>query len=307
MHLDRRFAIITAISLTWGLVVSTVFYRMAVARVTQRPTPERELVVAAEALPPGALLEASSVKVVHVPEYLYPKGGFARVEEVTARPVISPIETDEPVLETKIAARGSGFGLAPMIPPGMRAVSVRVNDVAGVAGLVLPGMRVDVLVTVQGMTTTVLQNITVLSAGQTIQADAKSQPVSVPVVTLLATPAESEALTLANSEGRIQLVLRNSTDRELTRTPGRQLREFYTREDGHTLAPPAGSTPAPRPPARDRAEPERLRVLASPAVPAIRPPSAGDSVVILLGDRRTVETFTPALLPAKTVPAEVRP
>ena len=127
----------------------------------------------------------------------------------------------------------------------MRAISVRVNDVVGVAGFVLPGMRVDVLVTgkppnrADTETQTVLQNITVLSAGQTIQTDGKSQPIVAPVVTLLVTPAEAEALTLANVEGHIQLVLRNSTDQATVATQRAQA--------ARTLGGAAGRDRAARP------------------------------------------------------------
>ena len=113
--------------------------------------PEKPLVVAARALPLGSMLARDAVKLRSVPEKLFPSGGFSRLEDVLDRPVISPIQAEEPVLEARIAARGSGVGLRPMIPPGMRAISVRVNDVVGVAGFVLPGMRVDVLVTGQAV------------------------------------------------------------------------------------------------------------------------------------------------------------
>ena len=109
--------------------------------------PEKSLVIAARALPLGSVLTRDAIKLRNVPESLFPNGGFSRIEEVVDRPVISGIQADEPVLEARIAARGSGVGLAPLIPAGMRAISVRVNDVVGVAGFVLPGMRVDVLVT----------------------------------------------------------------------------------------------------------------------------------------------------------------
>ena len=128
---------------------------------------------------------------------------------------------DEPVVAGRLAERGSGFGLAPMIPAGMRAVAVKVNEVVGVAGFVLPGMRVDVLVTVRppgdagARTSTILQNVPVVSAGQQIQADGSGRAVNVPVVTLLVTPEQAETLTLAGGEGRIQLVLRNSSDQAL--------------------------------------------------------------------------------------------
>ena len=142
-----------------------------------------------------------------------------------------------------------------MIPPGMRAISVRVNDVVGVAGFVLPGMRVDVLVTGKPtmhpdtVTRTVLQNIVVLSAGQTIESDGKSA-ISTPVVTLLVTPADAESLTLANSEGHIQLVLRNSADEVLANPRGRQLNDM--------LAPPsAAAKPAEAPPPPKEMQPTR--------------------------------------------------
>ena len=218
MHLDRRFLIIVGSSLAWGLVVSLVFYRMALGG--RRAAPEKTLIVASEPLSPGTAITAGVVKTTRVPENLFPKGAYSRVEDVVGRPVISSIGPDEPVVDSRLAARGSGFGVAPMIPTGMRAVSVRVNDVAGVAGFVLPGMRVDVLVTGKPpgaddtFTTTVLQNVTVLSAGQTIQSDGKSQSMSVPVVTLLVDPLQAESLTLAANEGHIQLVLRNSAIRK---------------------------------------------------------------------------------------------
>ena len=171
MHLDRRFVIIVACSLAWGTD------RLPGVLPDGGGHPEgrrrrRRWWWRRSRSPPGAAITADGVKTVRVPENLFPKGGYSRVEEVVGRPVISSIEPDEPVVDSRLAARGSGFGVAPMIPTGMRAVSVRVNDVAGVAGFVLPGMRVDVLVTGRppGMddtfTATVLQNVTVLSAGQ---------------------------------------------------------------------------------------------------------------------------------------------
>ena len=197
--------------------------------------------VAVRELPLGTTLTRDCVKLRNVPESLFPKGGFSRVEDVVERPVISTIQADEPVMESRTAARGSGVGLAPLISPGMRAISVRVNDVVGVAGFILPGMRVDVLVTgrpagaADTFTRTVLQNISVLSAGQTIQTDGKSQTITTPVVTLLVNPSEAEALTLANNEGHIQLVLRNSVDQQISRTSGRQLHELF--------GSPAGDAP----------------------------------------------------------------
>ena len=162
------------------------------------------------------------------------------------RSVISNILLEEPIVDGRLSAKGSGLGLAPTIPVGMRAVTVRVNDVAQVAGFVLAGLHVDVLVTGHpptgadgDMTTTCLQNMLVLSAGQTLQPDARGQAMNAPTVTLLATPEQAETLTLANSDGKIQLILRNSSDTGVERPPGRYIDELYS---GGARKPPA---PAP--------------------------------------------------------------
>jgi pilus assembly protein CpaB len=298
MHLDRRFLIIVGSSLLWGMIVSLVFYRTATG--SRRAAPEKALVVAAEPLSPGASIVASALKIKHVPENLFPKAGYSRVEDVVGRPVIGTIDADEPVVDSRLAARGSGFGVAPMIPTGMRAVSVRVNDVAGVAGFVLPGMRVDVLVTGKPpgaddtYTATVLQNVTVLSAGQTIQTDGKSQSMSVPVVTLLVDPVEAESLTLAANEGHIQLVLRNSSDQRMEATARRELRQLYNH--GGVADP----EPPPRPMvAQTRPAPQERHAApaATPApvpAPAPAPPPAPprvDTIVLIRGNQKTVETF----------------
>ena len=298
MHLDRRFLIIVGTSLAWGLIVSLGFYRMALG--TRRPTPEKALVIAAEPLAPGTAIEAGAVKTTRVPVNLFPKGGYSRVEDVVGRPVVSSIGADEPVVDSRLAARGSGFGVAPMIPPGMRAASVRVNDVAGVAGFILPGMRVDVLVTGKPtgaddtFTATVLQNVTVLSAGQSIQTDGKSQSMSVTVVTLLVDPLQAESLMLAGNEGHIQLVLRNSSDQRVEGTARRTLRDLYGR--GVAMEPdpapqpvPAQSRPAPRPethmlvPALATHLPAPVAV--APASPAV------ESIILIRGNQKTVESF----------------
>jgi len=297
MHLDRRFLIIVGSSLVWGMIVSVSFYRLALG--TRRAAAEKTLIVAAEPLAPGASIAATALKTRRVPENLFPKGGYSRTEDVVGRPVISTIEADEPVVESRLAPRGSGFGVAPLIPTGMRAVSVRVNDVAGVAGFVLPGMRVDVLVTGRPpgaddtFTATVLQNVTVLSAGQTIQTDGKSQSMSVPVVTLLVDPIEAESLTLAANEGHIQLVLRNSSDQKVDATARRALRELYNR--GTVVDP----EPAPKQivaqvrsaPSERRAAPPPTVPAAAPAAPAAALPPAVETIVLIRGNQKTMETF----------------
>ncbi len=172
---------------------------------------------------------------------------------------------------------------------------MRVNDVAGVAGFVLPGMKVDVLVTGHPpnsdgtMTTTCLQNMLVLSAGQTMTPDSRGQTIQAPTVTLLVDPEQAETLTLANSEGRIQLVLRNSSDQSIEKTSGRFVSELY----GAARKPAAPAKPevAPRP----RPRPVEVAVKAPPpVVVAPPPPPPPDQIVVIRGTTRTVE-----VLPAK--------
>ena len=296
MRFDRRFLIVLAASLLWALVVSAMFYRLAAgAGGRRREDPQKAVVVASRPLPVGATIGRDEVKLRDVPENLFPAGAFSRLEDVVDRPVISPIQPDEPVVEARLAGKGSGIGLAPLIPPGMRAMSMRVNDVVGVAGFILPGMRVDVLVTgkpegqVDTVTRTVLQNVGVLSAGQTIQTDGKSQSIQVPVVTLLVSPQDAEALTLANNDGHIQLVLRNSADEKPVATSGSRLHDLY---GGF---PPVAAATAPPPPAppRPRAEAAAVSqpVVQPPPAVVVAPKPAVDAVEVIHGKMKTVEIF----------------
>ena len=154
------------------------------------------------------------------------------------------------------------------------------NEVVGVAGFVLPGMRVDVLLTGrppsadQPMTKTVLQNILVLSAGQTMEPDAQGRAINAPTVTLLATPVQAEKLTLASNQGRVQLVLRNGSDQEIAETAGSQTAELYAGKAAR-VAPPA-----PRPRAVARREP--------PPPPVALPPPP-DEIVVIRGTEKTVQ------------------
>src|SRR5579871_4134293 len=250
--MDRRFLTVLGVSLVFALVISSIFYQMTARSGTPKKaeqTETRDVVLAARPLGVGVTVKPADIKLTKVPASAFPKGAFSKPEEVIDRPVISPILLEEPVLEGRLAARGSGLGLAPIIPVGMRAVSVRVNDVSGVAGFVLPGMRVDVLVTGRppeandNFTSTCLQNILVLSAGTTIQADGRGQAIQAPTVTLLATPDQAEILTLANSEGHIQLVLRNGSDQTVEKTKGIQVASLF------------GDRPHPKPEAKPQLRP----------------------------------------------------
>ncbi len=283
--MDRRFLTVLGVSLLFALVISSVFYQMT-ARAGGSKKPEtsdlKDVVLAARPLSVGTTVKPADIKLGKVPAAAFPKGAFAKAEEVIDRPVISNILIDEPLQEGRLAARGSGLGLAPIIPVGMRAVTVRVNDVTGISGFVLPGMRVDVLVTGRPpsadgtITSTALQNMLVLSAGTAIQPDARGNAIQAATVTLLATPDQAETLTLANTEGRIQLVLRNGSDQTIEKTTGREVSELYGARAVHKK--PA-ENPAPRP------RPQPVAVVAAPPPP----PPPPDQIVVIRGTTKTVE------------------
>jgi pilus assembly protein CpaB len=155
-------------------------------------------------------------------------GTFTRIEDCAGRAVITPVAANELIIESKLAPRQAGAGLPATIPEGLRALSVAVNDVIGVAGFVIPGTMVDVLVTGRivdnpsqnaNVTRTILENIRVLAAGQKVAQDRDGKPQTVPVITLLVTPDEATKLAMAATQGKIQLALRNTIDNKVTNPP----------------------------------------------------------------------------------------
>jgi pilus assembly protein CpaB len=299
--MDRRFLTVLGVSLVFALVVSSIFYqftaRSGPAKKAEN-TETRDVIVTTRPLGVGVMIRTADVKISKVPQDAFPKGAYSKVEDVLDRPVISNILMEEAVLEGRLAPKGSGLGLAPTIPVGMRAVTVRVNDVAGVAGFVIPGMHVDVLVTGRppgddgDITATALQNVLVLAAAQTLQPDARGQAIQAPTVTLLATPEDAEILTLANADGHIQLVLRNSSDQDNTKTPGRYVSELY----GTNRRTPIKNTPsnasnsdAPKPRPRPVEEAPKPPPPPVQAVVVPPPPPAPDQIVTIRGTQKGVE------------------
>jgi pilus assembly protein CpaB len=230
----------------------------------------RPVIVAASNMDIGAEIRPEHLRSVRWPSEYVPTDAFGDMQAVVGRGVIQPIVQNEPILPGKLASKDAGVGLPPAIPPGMRALSVRVNDVVGVAGYVLPGTRVDVVATVNPTqqqtdvtSKVVLTNVQVLTAGTKIERDAEGgKPMAVSVVTLLVDPAEAERLTLASTEGKIQLALRNPLDKTAPVTPGIR---------------PAALIGAPRLPRRAGTPP-----------PAAQPPPP-PTVEMIRGDKRAQE------------------
>ena len=224
----RLFAVF-AIAIVAGGTFAFATYRYiqdrpaAVAQMQTRP-----VVVAAANLDLAAELRREDLKVIDWPAGSVPAGSFSNPQELIGRGLIQPVIQNAPILDGAMPPKEAGAGLTPVIPEGMRAVSVRVNDVIGVAGYVLPGTRVDVVATIsptdQHPDTTskvILTNVKVLTAGTKIERDTVDhKPVTVNVVTLIVDPLQAERLTLAGTEGKIQLALRNPLDKTAPQTPG---------------------------------------------------------------------------------------
>jgi pilus assembly protein CpaB len=192
-----------------------VFKRVR-AGLAQRPV--TQIVASANELPAGVALAAKDLVLIDWPSDVPLQGSFNNLTAVVGHPLIHSLGPKEPILQRDLGVEGSGIGLATKIPPGMRATAVRSNEIVGVAGFLYPGSHVDVLATYSlpgtngSLTQTVLQDVEVLTAGQTIEPDPQGKPEQVNVVTLLLSPENSQKLQLASTQGSIQFVLRNGTD-----------------------------------------------------------------------------------------------
>ena len=289
--MNQRFLSVLIFAFAVATGASFLLYRLLNGRVEAKPVAvTTPVLVAARNLELGAVIHDADLKTgawAGAP----PAGALLKKEDIIGRGVVASIYGGEPILETRLARRGAGGGLAAMIPPGMRAVAVRVNEVAGVAGFVVPGMRVDVLISgnppsagknLGSLTNTLLQNIEVLSAGQDFKKDAEGKPVSVQVVNLLVTPDQAEKLSLASSQTTIQLVLRNPLDTQVARTSGTALALLFGRGALAAEEPAAAPKPRPTPPAP--------AVKAAPAAAAAAPQTAPAVVIETINGAKRAET-----------------
>jgi len=214
----NRLLLIGFVALAMGAFVSFVVYRNLQSRTESKTPPGEEVLVAANDLQVGVKIEDKDLRAVRFPSADLPAGVFHIRSKVVGRGVVLPISRGEFILTNKLAGENAGAGLPSLIPPGMRAVSVRVNDTTSVSGFVQPGTHVDVLLTgnPQGsneqQTTTVLRDIAVVATGQRLERNSAGEAQSAPVVTLLVSPDDAQRLTLAGSQGHIQLALRNPLD-----------------------------------------------------------------------------------------------
>lgn len=285
MDRNKRTVTVLAVAVLLAAVASLGMYR-AVSRMPAKQSVAArtvDVIVAQHPLKLGARLTSDDVKVAKWPADAQVTGGFAKIEDVVDRGLISDVGENEPLTATRLAPREAGAGLPPSIPQGMRAVSVKVNEVIGVAGFVVPGTRVDVMVTLanrqqqDSVTRVVVSNVQVLTAGTRYdQEKAKNgDPIPSTVVTLLVSPEDGERIALAGSEGQIMLTLRNPMDTTPTATAG-----VHT---SGLMGQPAARPPAPRP--------ARASAPAKPAQPeaAARPAVKPYTVEAIRGAKRTEE------------------
>ena len=284
MDRSKRTAVVVGIAVLLAAVATLGMYRI----VSQMPASAAEMetvnvVVAQHPLNLGTRLTKDHVKVVQWPAGAQVAGTFEKVEDVVDRGVISAVEQNEPLTNNKLAALEAGAGLPPSIPPGMRAISVKVNEVVGVAGFVVPGTRVDVMVTLSkarsdadSLTRVVISNVQVLTAGTRYDQEKAKEGTPIPstVVTLLVTPEDGERVALAASEGQIMLALRNPLDTETTATSGVRT---------------AGLFGAPAPVVKDK--PVRASGPAKPVQPVVveSPKPSAYTVEAIRGAKRTEE------------------
>src|SRR5579864_5190764 len=228
-----RLLFIGFVALALGAAVAFVVYKNLQSRASANNEPGVEVALATTDVQVGAKLEGRDVRMARIPASVAPPGAYHSTSTIIGRGVILPIQKGEFILPSKLAAENAGSGLPSLIPPGMRAVSVRVNEVVAVAGFVVPGTRVDVLLTGnptganESQTTTVLENVAVIAAGQKLERNAAGEPQSTPVITLLVSPDDAQRLTLASSQGHIQLALRNPVDTKQQDLPASKTNGLY--------------------------------------------------------------------------------
>ena len=289
--MKKRLLSVLAFALAVSAGAAFVLYQLIASKVkvgASDKQPTVKVLVASHDLELGALIQE---KDVTTQEFLTPpSGAILKKEDVLNRGVTTPVHQDAAFYEASLAPKGAGAGFAATIPKGMRAFAVHVNEVVGVAGFAVAGMRVDVLVSgsppgaskeVTGnVTRTLLQNIQVLSAGQNYQKDAEGKPVLVQVVNLLVTPSQAEILNLA-TEQAIQLVLRNPSDQEVVQTTGAATSNLFSGAIIKAPGPVVVASDQPR-----RAPAPR----AAEVPPPPRPPQTV-TIEVFQGSKRADSTF----------------
>src|ERR1700733_10783716 len=253
--MNRRLLLILVSAFVIAAACSYLVYRVVGTRLALGQQKSTRVIVAVNDVKLGSVLKDADLSTTDISGPL-PKGAILKRQDAIGRGVVSDLYQGEPIVESRLAAVGSGGGLAATIRQGMRACAVKVDEVVGVAGFVTPGMRVDVLIsgnppspmnTAEGQKVrTLFPNVEVLSAGTDIQKDSEDQAQQVQVVNLLVTPEQAELLSLASTQAHIQLVLRNPLDTQTAQLSGSAVTQLYS-DAKPALRPVASPRRATRP------------------------------------------------------------
>jgi pilus assembly protein CpaB len=279
---NKRFFIVLVGALMFGVLaaVSVSKYLSSAQALTKNLN---KIAVAKVAIPLGSKIVAEQIMVVQFPKESTPDGAFDTPEKLVGRVAVVNINPREAITESRLAAEGTNAGLSAIIPEGYRAMTVKVDDAAGISGFITPGTMVDVVVTIDPredgghkdpVSKIVLQNIKVLANGQNIdKPENEREANSVKAVTLQVTPEQAEKLALAATEGKLQLVMRSQIDQGDEQTPGVNKRNLLT-GDTAMPAPSPGALKSEQPtqsrPAR-RSAPASKPAAAAPAAPQPTP------------------------------------
>ncbi|MDT7604405.1 MAG: pilus assembly protein CpaB [Acidobacteriota bacterium] len=299
---NKRFVIVLGGAIVFGLVAAmSVSKYLSSAHAYANNL--SSVVVAKVSINPGEKIIAEKLESVQFPRGATPDGVFESPDKLVGRVAVVSIAAREPITDFKLAPEGSAGGLSSMIPEGYRAMTVKVDDVVGVNGFIMPGALVDVVVVINPAENTqqdpiskiVLQNIKVLANGQNIdRPKSEREPESVKAVTLQVTPEQAEKLALASTEGKLQLVMRNGVDQGDEQTEGINKRRLLGGEHA-ALVPDPGTMkseqPKPAQPFMHRA-PKPAPVKASDeAKPAAPPPAPKHSVEVIEGAKKRSVDF----------------
>jgi pilus assembly protein CpaB len=291
---NKRFFVVLVGALAFGLLAAVSVSRY-LSNAQALTKDMRGVAVAKVAIPVGTKIIPEQVMMVQFPKESTPDGTFENVDKLTGRVAVVNIAAREPITDARLAPEGTAGGLSAVIPEGYRAMTVKVDDVVGISGFIMPGTLVDVVVVITPedaangrgpISKIVLQNIKVLANGQNIDKPENQRDAnSVKAVTLQVTPEQAEKLALASSEGRLQLVMRNSIDQGDEETTGVNKRTLLG-GDRAIPAPEPGSMKSEQPKPEVKPRPVQRRVSAEteakPAAPA--PPRA--SVEIIEGTKK---------------------
>ena len=284
--MNRRLLTILMIAFLVAGTCSFLVYRLVGTRVAAgHRSSTIAIVAAATDIKLGSILTAENLKTIEIAGTL-PKGAILKPMDAVGRGVVTDLIQGEPILESRLAPKGAGGGFAATIRQGMRACAVKVDEVVGVAGFVLPGMRVDVLISGdppgppdphQGpMVKTLLQNIQVLSAGTDMRQDNDGKPQQVRVVNLLVTPEDAEVLSLASNQTHIQLVLRNPLDTQVAQVHGSAMANLFADSPAQRIVA------TPKPIVRPATHPVEKRSVST---------SVQAPIEVLNGSTRTQQSF----------------